>query len=94
VTDTTDNYYDSIIIGAGHNGLVCAAYLAKSNQRIIVVEAADELGGMAASREFHPGFKTSLAHSLKHFSTKIVKDLNLRSQGFELGAKATPPPDL
>ena len=52
------NRVDSIIIGAGHNGLVCAAYLAKKGQSVLVLESSDTVGGLAASREFHPGFKT------------------------------------
>jgi len=78
--------YDSIIIGAGHNGLVCAAYLARGGQRVLVLEAADALGGLASSREFHPGFHASVAHSINHFSTKVAKDLDLAAHGFESGA--------
>ena len=75
------NGYDSIIIGAGHNGLVCAAYLAKSGQRVLVLEASDSIGGLAASREFHPGFRASVAHSLSHFSSKVASDLKLAEYG-------------
>jgi phytoene dehydrogenase-like protein len=83
--------YDSIIIGAGHNGLVCAAYLAKSGQRVLVLEASANSGGLAAGREFHPGFRASIAHSVSHFSEKVSDDLNLSSHGFEMtgGALAT-----
>ena len=73
--------YDSIIIGAGHNGLICAAYLAKRGQRVLVLEAADATGGLAASREFHPGFKASVAHAVSHFSPKVIKDLDLEAHG-------------
>ena len=45
--------YDSIIVGAGHNGLVCAAYLALNGKSVLVLEAADVPGGLAATREFH-----------------------------------------
>jgi phytoene dehydrogenase-like protein len=78
--------YDSIIIGAGHNGLVCAAYLAKSGQRVLVLEASDTAGGLGANREFHPGFHASVAHSVSHFPRKIAKDVNLSSHVF--GAKS------
>ncbi len=81
------NQYDSIVIGAGHNGLVCAAYLAQSGQRVLVLEAADGPGGLAASREFHPGFHASVVHSINHFSKKVAGDLNLAAHGFESGAK-------
>jgi len=75
--------YDSIIIGAGHNGLVCAAYLAKSGQRVLVLEASSAPGGLAAKREFHPGFHSSVAHSVSHFSQKVASDLDLAAHGFE-----------
>ncbi len=74
--------FDSIIIGAGHNGLVCAAYLAKKGQSVLVLESSNTAGGLAAIREFHPGFKTSVAHSVNHFPVKIIKDLQLESFGF------------
>ncbi len=82
--------YDSIIIGAGHNGLVCAAYLAKSGQRVLVLEASTTPGGLGASREFHPGFQASVAHSVSHFSQKISKDLNLASHGYAISSELLP----
>ena len=82
--------FDSIIIGAGHNGLVCAAYLARSGQRVLVLEASDAPGGLGASREFHPGFHASVAHSVSHFSQKIASDLKLASHGFETTSNTLP----
>ena len=82
--------YDSIIIGAGHNGLVCAAYLAKSGQRVLVLEASDTAGGLGRSREFHPGFHASPAHSISHFSEKVARDLNLAAHGFASTSKSLP----
>ena len=81
--------YDSIIIGAGHNGLICAAYLAKSGQKVLVLESSDNIGGLAASREFHPGFKASVAHTVSHFPRKIIKDLNLKSFGLKPASQST-----
>ncbi len=78
------NRYDSIIVGAGHNGLVCAAYLAKAGQNVLVLEASPEPGGLAATREFHPGFKTSVAHTVSSFSSKVIQDLQLQSHGLDL----------
>ncbi len=82
--------YDSIIVGAGHNGLVCAAYLAKHGQRVLVLEAADVCGGLGARREFHPGFQASVAHSVSHFSMKVANDLKLESHGFAPAPKSLP----
>lgn len=78
------NHYDTIIIGGGHNGLVCATYLAKKGQKVLILEAANELGGLAAIREFAPGFNASIAHTISHFSAKIAKELNLTANGFDL----------
>ncbi|MCZ6640883.1 MAG: NAD(P)/FAD-dependent oxidoreductase [Gammaproteobacteria bacterium] len=79
--------YDSIVIGAGHNGLVCAAYLAQGGQRVLVLEATDVPGGLGRSHEFHPGFHASVAHSVSHFSQKVATDLKLASFGFETASK-------
>jgi phytoene dehydrogenase-like protein len=84
------NRYNSIIIGAGHNGLVCAAYLAKKGQSVLVLESSETTGGLAASREFHPGFKTSVAHTVNHFPRKIVKDLGLESFGLKTSSEPLP----
>ncbi len=74
--------YDSIIIGAGHNGLVCAGYLAKGGQRVLVLEASDVAGGLGASREFHPGFRVSAgAHLLYMLDKNVREELALESAG-------------
>lgn len=82
--------YDSIVIGAGHNGLVCAAYLARSGRRVLLLEASESLGGLAAAREFHPGFHASVAHSVGHFAGKIVRDLDLKSHGLQAAPQSLP----
>ena len=82
--------YDSIIVGGGHNGLVCAAYLAQSGQRVLVLEASAKPGGLGSGREFHPGFQASVAHSISHFSSKVASDLKLASHGFVPDSKSMP----
>ena len=73
---------DTIIIGGGHNGLVCATLLAKAGQKVVLVEAADTLGGLARDREFHPGFKASVAQTLYALPTPVIKALDLKQHGF------------
>ena len=82
--------YDTIVIGAGHNGLICAAYLARHGQRVIVLEASESIGGFGAAREFHPGFQASIAHSISRFPQKIASDLKLQSHGFEFASATMP----
>jgi len=82
------NRFDTIIIGAGHNGLVCATYLAKAGQRVLLLEATDTVGGLAGAREFYPGFRTAAAHSINHFSQQIASDLELASHGYRNDATA------
>lgn len=77
--------YDILIIGAGHNGLVCAAYLAKAGRKVLVLERSNQVGGAAITREFAKGFKVSAcAHILHMLQPKIVKDLDLKAHGLEL----------
>ncbi len=70
--------------------MVCAAYLAQSGQRVLVLEASSAPGGLGASREFHPGYHASVAHSISHFSQKIARDLELASHGFETTSNVLP----
>ena len=58
---TARQTYDVVIIGGGHNGLVCAAYLAKAGLKVTVLERRDVVGGAAVTEEFHPGFRNSTA---------------------------------
>ncbi|MEQ8803941.1 MAG: FAD-dependent oxidoreductase, partial [Haliea sp.] len=74
--------YDTIIVGAGHNGLICAAYLARHGQRVLLVEAGDGAGGLATTREFHPGFHVAAAHTVYQFSPQVAKDLALEKHGY------------
>ncbi len=77
--------YDVLIIGAGHNGLVCAAYLAKAGRNVLVLERSGQVGGAAITREFAPGFKVSAcAHILHMLQPKIDRELSLKDHGFDL----------
>ena len=71
--------YDAIVIGAGHNGLVCAALLGKAGRKVLVVEAAEQVGGAAVTREFADGYSVSAcAHLLYQLQPQVQKDLGLK----------------
>ena len=55
------NGYDAILIGGGHNALVCACYLAGAGLKVVVLERRSVVGGAAVTEEFHPGFRNSTA---------------------------------
>ena len=70
--------YDAIVIGAGHNGLVCAAYLQKRGLKVLVLERSDRIGGACVTEELFPGFRISTAsYSLSLLLPQIVSDLGL-----------------
>jgi phytoene dehydrogenase-like protein len=84
-------HYDSIIVGGGHNGLTCAAYLARGGRKVLVLEAAERLGGAAVTREFAPGFRVSAgAHLLHLMPPRLVRELGLMRQGLTLAAERLP----
>lgn len=83
--------YDALIIGGGHNGLICAAYLAKAGKKVAVLEAKDTLGGCASTREIIPGFEVSgCAQWLHQLSPEIIKDLQLDLHGLKYAARNLP----
>ncbi len=77
--------YDAIIIGGGHNGLVCAAYLARAGKSVLVLERRDILGGATVTEEIYPGFKyTVCSYVVSLLRPQIISDLNLPKFGLEL----------
>ena len=83
----TDNY-DVVLVGAGHNGLVCATYLARAGKKVLVLEANDSPGGCAASREFAPGYTVSAcAQWLNQLHPGVSRDLALDKHGLHWAAR-------
>lgn len=79
------NETDVVIIGAGHNGLTCAAYLAMAGLRVKVVERRKVVGGAAVTEEFHPGFRNSVAaYTVSLLNPQIIADLNLAEHGLRI----------
>ncbi len=77
--------YDAIIVGGGHNGLVCAAYLAKAGKSVLVLERRHLLGGATITEEIFPGFKFSVcSYVVSLMRPRIISELNLPRFGFEL----------
>ena len=76
--------YDAIVIGAGHNGLVAAGYLARSGMSVLVLERLDKVGGACTTDEIHPGFFAPMcAYGLHLIQGKVIDDLKLRAHGLE-----------
>src|SRR5438270_10755004 len=79
------NETDVVIIGAGHNGLACAAYLAMAGLRVKVVERRSVVGGAAVTEEFHPGFRNSVAaYTVSLLNPKVIRDLDLHAHGLRI----------
>ena len=75
--------YDAIIIGAGHNGLVTACYLARAGWKVLVLERRYVVGGACVTEEVFPGFKVSTAAYVNSlFRKEIIRDLRLADYGF------------
>jgi phytoene dehydrogenase-like protein len=76
---------DAIIVGGGHNGLTCAAYLAMAGLRVRVFERRGVVGGACVTEEFHPGFRNSIAsYTVSLLQPKVIDDLKLREHGLRL----------
>lgn len=77
-------HFDAIIVGAGHNGLTCGAYLARAGLKTLVLERRDVIGGASVTEEFAPGFRaSSFAFIMGHLHPKVIDELELRRHGLE-----------
>src|SRR4028118_492681 len=82
---TAGSTSDVLIIGAGHNGLVCAYYLAERGLKVTMLEARGVVGGAAVTEEFHPGFRNSTAsYTVSLLNPKIINDMRLYEQGLKV----------
>jgi phytoene dehydrogenase-like protein len=98
ILETNMNESDVVIIGAGHNGLTCAAYLAMAGLRVKVVERRKLVGGAAVTEEFCPGFRNSVAaYTVSLLNPQIISDLKLADHGLRIVERRTqnflPAPD-
>ena len=81
----TDSRRDAVIVGGGHNGLVCAAYLAAAGLKVVVLERRAVVGGAAVTEDFHPGFRNSVAaYTVSLLNPKVIRDLELSKHGLRV----------
>jgi len=82
---TKSSRYDVVVIGGGHNGLICAAYLAKAGRQVLVLERRHVIGGAAVSEELYPGFMFSVAsYVVSLFRPHIIRELDLARHGYHV----------
>src|SRR5690606_36659508 len=80
-----DTQCDVLLVGGGHNGLVCATYLARAGLKVTVLERRGVVGGAAVTEEFHPGFRNSVAsYTVSLLQPKVIQDLDLHAHGLRV----------
>ena len=85
IQSVAESLRDAVIVGGGHNGLVCAAYLAAAGLKVTVLERRSVVGGAAVTEEFHPGFRNSVAaYTVSLLNPKIIRDLDLPGHGLRI----------
>ncbi len=78
-------HYDAVIVGGGHNGLVCAFYLARAGYKVRILERRAIVGGAAVTEEFHPGFRNSTAsYTVSLLHPKVIRDMKLADHGYRV----------
>lgn len=88
ITYDVGKSHDVAIIGGGHNGLTCAAYLADAGLKVIVLEKNSVTGGAAVTEEFHPGFRNSVAsYTVSLLNPKVIRDLDLNRHGLRIAER-------
>jgi phytoene dehydrogenase-like protein len=85
VSKAAADQFDAILVGGGHNGLTCAAYLARAGLNVLVLEKRSVVGGAAVTEEFHPGFRNSVAaYTVSLLQPKVIRDLDLAAHGLKI----------
>ena len=81
----SDSSRDVLLVGGGHNGLVCATYLARAGLGVTVLERRAVLGGAAVTEEFHPGFRNSVAsYTVSLLQPRVIAELELARHGLRV----------
>ena len=72
--------YDAVVVGGGHNGLTCGAYLARAGKSVLVLERRDVIGGASVTEEFAPGYRaSSFSFIMGHLHPKVIRSSNFTS---------------